>query len=370
MNTPVQQPDQLEHLIPLNTLSPRQLLQLSGQSESRLLLPGEVLFDSAASEADTTCFLLSGALQMQGAGGDRWVMSAGSPENCRGFSPGARVIRVEAIQPSTVLIVDSAELERLVSRSQVYADLLLELALAGDLTDWLEVLLENPLFVRVPVINLRHMLDRLESLQLPAGHVLLREGDVGDCCYFLKQGRIEVVAGLGSDRQVVAELEEGACFGEEALLTERPRNATLTVIEDACVLRLAREDFVALLKAPVVAELGLPEAQQLIDKGGQWLDVRLLDDYQRGHAPQALNMPLHLLRLKARLLKKDRVYLCYCGSGKRSANAVFVLTQLGFCVHALRGGLEALTAAEHAALLCEHGSGYLARSDGRIERSG
>lgn len=360
-------PDRLGSLIPLNALSQRQLEQLRGQFEPRLLLPGQALFDG---DAGMTCFLLSGTLLMQEAEGEHWLMRAGSPESYRGFSPGVRGSRVEAVQPSTVLVVDSAELERLVSRNQAHANLLLELALAGELTEWLEVLLDNPLFARVPVENVRCMLGSLEPLQLPAGHVLLHEGEAGDCCYFLKQGRLEVMTGLGSDRQVVAELEEGACFGEEALLTERPRNATVTVIEEACVLRLSRQDFIALLKAPVVAELGLPEALELIADGAQWLDVRLLDAYQHGHAPEALNMPLHLLRLKARLLKKDRVYLCYCDSGKRSANAAFVLAQLGFSVHALRGGLDGLSATEHAALLCEWGNGYLARSDGRIERSG
>ena len=363
-------PDQLRRLIPLNALSPRQLEQLRAQLESRLLLPGEVLFDSAVGYDGLTCFLLSGALLMECEDGDNWLLNATSPMGGRGFSPGARTSRVEAIQPSTVLVVDSAELERLVSRNQAHADLLLELELAGELTDWLEVLLDNPLFARVPIENVRSRLGRLEPLQLPAGHVLLHEGETGDCCYFLKQGRMEVMTGQGSARQVLAELEEGACFGEEALLTERPRNATVAVLEDAHVLRLSRQDFIALLKAPVVAELGLPEALALVAEGAQWLDVRLLDAYQDGHAAEALNMPLHLLRLKARLLKTDRVYLCYCDSGKRSANAVFVLTQLGFSVHALRGGLDGLTAEEHAALLCEWGSGYLARSGGRIERSG
>ena len=369
MNTPLPH-DQLRSLIPLNTLSARQLEQLRGQLAPRVLLPGQVLFDSARGEGGMTCFLLSGTLLMQGANGERWQMRAGSPESCHGFTPGARLQRAEASEACSVLVLDGAELQRLVTRNQAHADLLLELALAGELTDWLEVLLDNPLFARVPVENLRHMLGRLEALQLPAGHVLLREGEAGDCCYFLKQGRVEVMTGQGGDRQVVAELEEGACFGEEALLTERPRNATVTVIEQACVLRLARQDFLALLKVPVVAELGLAEAQALIAEGAQWLDVRLLDEYQHGHAPQALHMPLHLLRLKARLLKQDRVYLCYCDSGKRSANAVFVLAQLGFTVHALRDGLDGLSAAEHAALLCEWGNGYLARSDGRTERSG
>ena len=368
MNTPLLL-EQLRCLIPLNTLSPRQLEQLRGQAERRLLLPGQVLFERADSDTDMTCFLLSGALSME-QDGERWLMNAGSPASCRSFAPGPRLSRVEATQASIVLVFDSAELERLVSRNQAHADLLLELALAGELTDWLETLLDNPLFARVPVENVRCMLGRLESLQLPAGHEVLREGEMGDCCYFLQTGRVEVMTGLGSARQVVAELEEGACFGEEALLTGRPRNATVTVIEDACVLRLARQDFIALLKAPVVAELDLSEAQALVAGGAQWLDVRLLEEYQYGHAPQALNMPLHLLRLKARLLNKDKVYLCYCDSGQRSASAVFVLAQQGFAVHALRGGLDGLSAAEHAALLCERGSGYLARSDGRTERSG
>lgn len=369
MNIPLQ-PEQLRSLIPLNTLSHRQLVQLCCKLEPRPLLPGQELFDSASSNGRVTCFLLSGTLAMKGPVGEQWLLRAGSPESCHGFAQGARVSRAEAIQTCSVLVIESEELERLVSRNQAHADLLLDLALAGELTDWLEVLLENPLFARVPIENVRTMLGRLETLHLPAGHVVLSEGEVGDCCYFLKQGRVEVMTGTSGQRQVVAELEEGACFGEEALLTDRPRNATVTVVDDACILRLARQDFIELLKAPVVAELSLAQAHALIAEGAQWLDVRLLEEYQYGHAPEALNMPLHLLRLKARLLNKDRTYLCYCDSGKRSANAVFVLTQLGFKVHALRDGLDALSPAEHAALLCEQGSGYLARSDGRVERSG
>ncbi|MCF0018466.1 rhodanese-like domain-containing protein, partial [Stutzerimonas stutzeri] len=135
------------------------------------------------------------------------------------------------------------------------------------------------------------------------------------------------------------------------------------------VLRLGRADFFELLKAPVVSEVDLDEVADLLGCGAQWLDVRLADDYERGHAMQALHMPLHLLRLKTRLLNPRRTYLCYCESGKRSASAVFLLTQLGFTAYALRGGLDALGSDDRAALLWECGTGYLARSDGRIERS-
>ena len=69
------------------------------------------------------------------------------------------------------------------------------------------------------------------------------------------------------------------------------------------------------------------------------------------------------------LLDKERTYLCYCDSGKRSASAVFLLAQLGYSVYALREGLDGLPAVQRDALLCESGAGYLARSGGRTERS-
>lgn len=367
MNKPLL-PAQLSSLTPLNVLSPRRLQSLRDQLIPRPLLAGELLFQS--DDGGLSYFLLAGALSLRGPDGELRRLAAGSPESCHAISAGPRISEARALEDSSVLIIDGARLDRLLSWQQANADLLLELATAGELTDWLEELLENPLFAKVPTENVRTMLNRLQLMDVPSGHVLLREGDAGDCCYFLKSGRAEVVIGIGSDERVVAELGVGACFGEEALLSERPRNATVTLIEDACVLRLARQDFLALLRAPVVNELDLVRANQLIAEGAQWLDVRLLDEYQRGHAFEALNMPLHLLRLKSRLLRPDRIYLCYCDSGKRSASAVFLLTQLGFTAYPLRDGLEALPAAAYAALISETGRGYLARSGGRTELSG
>lgn len=360
--------DQVRTFFPLNALAPRQLQQLRDQLAPRRLARHEALFEGDAGR-ETSYFLVSGALVVQGADGER-ILAAGSPESGRAIVPGVSLRRAVAAEESSVLQVDSQLLDGLVARQQADADLLLELATAGELTEWLEELLDNPLFAKVPVENVRQMLGRLHEIKLPAGYVLLKEGEAGDCCYFLKRGRAEVITGLGSQRQVVAELDVGACFGEEALLTEAPRNATVSLLEDGTVLRLARQDFIALLQEPVVAEIGLHDAEALIEQGAQWLDVRLTDEYERGHAAHSLNMPLHLLRLKTRLLASDRVYLCYCDSGKRSANGVFLLAQLGFTAYHLRGGVNALEPEQLNVFLCEQGSGYLARSGGRTERSG
>ncbi|MHA6494453.1 cyclic nucleotide-binding domain-containing protein [Pseudomonas borbori] len=362
-------PEQLRSLTPLNVLSEQQWRELRSQLVPQPLLAGQLLFRQG-DQARLTYYLLAGDLALHDADGQQRILRAGSEASCHPLSPSLpRLHEARAVSDVSVLALDSATLNRLVTWRLAYQDLLLELGQNHEEVEWLERLLANPLFAKVPPSNVRAMLTRLQRIELPAGSTVLHEGDVGDCCYFLKSGRLEVIRNADSAHQVLAELDVGACFGEEALLADRPRNATVTLLEDGVVLRLDRQDFFSLLKAPVVNEVSLGEAARLLSAGAQWLDVRLQEEYERGHALESLNMPLQLLRLKARLLDKDRAYLCYCDSGKRSASAVFLLSQLGFNAYVLRDGLDALPAVQRDGLLCESGSGYLARSGGRTERS-
>jgi len=363
-------PEQLRSFTPLNVLSEQQWRELRPQLVPQHLLAGQLLFRQG-DQARTTYYLLSGELLLRDAAGGEERLQAGSEASCHPLSPSLpRQHEVRALSDASVLMLDSANLSRLLTWRLAYHDLLLDLGSNGDDVEWLERLLENPLFAKVPPANVQSMLARLQKIELAAGSQIIEEGATGDCCYFLESGRAEVIRSAGSDRQVLAELEVGACFGEEALLADRPRNASVTMLEDGVVLRLDRDDFLALLKAPVVHEVSLGEGARLLAEGAQWLDVRQQEEYERAHALQALNMPLHLLRLKARLLDPQRTYLCYCDSGKRSASAVFLLSELGFSAYALRDGVDALPAVQRDGLLCETGSGYLARSGGRTERSG
>jgi CRP-like cAMP-binding protein len=362
-------PSQLRSLTPLNVLSPQQWRELRGQLVPQPLLAGQQLF-RPGDQARLTYFLLAGELLLQGEDGQQQRLQAGTEQSCYALSPSLpRQHGALALRDSSVLVLDSNELDRLLTWRLAYEDLLLELGQEHADLDWLQQLLENPLFAKVPPGNVRSMLARLQEQPSVAGEQVLREGEAGDCCYFLKSGRAEVLRGADSNQQVLAELEVGACFGEEALLADSPRNASITMLEDGVVLRLDRQDFLELLKAPVVNSLAFGEALRLIASGAQWLDARLVEEYQRGHALESLHMPLPLLRLKARLLDKERTYLCYCDSGQRSSSVVFLLSQLGFNAYALHDGVDALPAVQRAALLCESGSGYVARSGGRTERS-
>ncbi|AOE84596.1 cyclic nucleotide-binding domain-containing protein [Pseudomonas sp. TCU-HL1] len=359
---------QLRSLVPLNALSEQQWRELRAQLVPQPLLAGQLLF-RRGDQARLSYYLLSGELVLRDADGAEVRLEAGSEAGCHPISPSLpRLHEALAVRDCSLLAVDSATLARQLTWNSAHQDLLLERSAEGD-SEWLESLLASPLLAKVPPANVRSMLERLRRMELPAGSQVVTEGEAGDCCYFLQSGRAEVIRGAGSDQQLLAELDVGACFGEEALLGDCPRNASITLLADSVLQRLDREDFLELLKAPVVDEVSLGEAARLMGAGGQWLDVRLQEEYERAHAPQALNMPLHLLRLKARLLDGDGTYLCYCDSGKRSASAVFMLSQLGFRAYALRDGLDALPAVQRDALISEVGAGYLARSGGRVERS-
>lgn len=362
-------PAQVKGFTSLNALSAQQYEALRPQLVIQPFLAGQIVV-GAAQSMQVLCFLVSGDLFYQPAQGSELYIEAGSTESQHALpADTAQPYTLIAATDCAVVLLERERLASFMTWQQALQDVLLELEAEGEDIEWLSILLSNPLFSRVPAINIRQMLQRLNSLELAQGAKVLTQGEQGDRCYFLRSGSAQVTQTLAGEEQVLANLSEGACFGEEALLSDSPRNASVTLLADSQVLYLERADFLELLKAPITQEVTFAQAGPLLVRGAQWLDVRRLDEYERGHAAQALHMPLDLLRLKARMLDKDTVYLCYCDNAKRSQSAVFLLTQLGFQAFALRGGVNVLSQIPQEAFLSEEGSGYLLRAGGCLVRS-
>ena len=97
-------------------------------------------------------------------------------------------------------------------------------------------------------------------------------------------------------------------------------------------------------------DLPLADWQQLTAGSALLVDVRDPDEFETGHVPGAINLPLNQIRHRLDELPRDREVWLYCGVGQRAYYATRVLMQNGFRVKNLSGGFRTynlLTSSSH-----------------------
>jgi rhodanese-related sulfurtransferase len=210
--------------------------------------------------------------------------------------------------------------------------------------NWIRRMRQVMAFRNLPPANLRTLLDRMETVVAKTGDVIVRQGEQGDYYYVLTDGKARVTQSIE-----LAKLVGGDSFGEEALLTGVPRNATVTMLEDGQLMRLSKKDFDSLLKEPMLKRLSADEARQQIKQGACWLDIRYAREHNHNRLPGAVNIPLHELRSRLDELDTSISYICYCSTGRRSSAAAFLLAQKGFRASVLNGGIQIMTSDQVSA---------------------
>lgn len=339
----------LQSFVPLNKLSNDHLESLLREIEVEYLCAGQTLFEAGESD-NKHIYLLHGELQLSGAGGRSEVLSA---ESMMCTYPVAhsqpRTCSAVAISDCSLLRFDSDQLDGIVAWEQIVSYILLDISsrreLDSDIT-WMTTLLRSNLFYKVPPINIGQILNRFNEVEVKAGDVILRQGEIGDCCYVIKSGEADVYRAKDerSKQECVARLGPGRCFGEDALINNALRNATIRMNTDGRLMHLGKQDFYLLLREPKVVNLNLSAASDALHKGAQWIDVRSQEEFEAGHCNSALHLPLEILQLKTRMLDKNKQYVTYCNSGRRSQAAAYFLQSLGFDVCALSGGFKRYSA--------------------------
>lgn len=111
-----------------------------------------------------------------------------------------------------------------------------------------EFLRKCPLFAALTPRTLTEVADKMMLERFAAGAIVLRQGDPGDKFYLIRSGRVRVLAG-GPGAKAIATLEEGDFFGEAALLSGDPRNATIEAVDDVELYSLGKDDFRAVIES-------------------------------------------------------------------------------------------------------------------------
>ncbi len=339
----------LRQFVPLNELTSDNLQELAQKTRIETLAKGKPLFKRGESD-NYSYYLLSGELLLFSESGEKKTVRGGTT---RFPIEHHRPRRYTAIAETECKFfrVDNDMLDILLTWDQNAGMMVsdLEGSNGGNEAeeeggDWMTMMLRSEIFHRIPPSNIQAVFMRMEAMPVKKGDVIIKQGDEGDYYYFIEKGRCVVTHTAKSGKQLkLAELEAGTGFGEEALISDNKRNANVLMLTDGVLMRMAKSDFVELLKAPVLQTVDFPTAKKMVlEDGAVWLDVRLESEHKNVAIPGSLNIPLYLLRIKSNALDQGKKYIVYCDTGRRSSSGAYLLNERGFEAYFLEGGLRGL----------------------------
>jgi len=323
-------------LVPLKDMSESHLLALLDDAVIEVVCSGQTIFTNGSYDAQHV-YLLHGNVSLVAGDGTRTQVKGRET-----LFPIAhhqpRQYTAVADSDCSIVRINSERLDKMLTWSQVADYLQLNISRQRDLDediDWMMTVLKSNLFFKVPPLNVEQIFSRLIPQIVYAGDVIIRQGEIGDQCYFIKEGEADVLRNVDGKRQHIATISVGRCFGEDALVNETVRNATVLMHTDGVLMRLGKQDFYRLLKEPTVATLAFYELASALNEGATCVDVRSEEEYSEAHLAQAVNIPLNIVAIKSRLLHKDKLYVFYCDTGRRSRAAAHLLAQQGYKALAL-----------------------------------
>jgi len=332
----------LNNYQPLDSLTPENLKEIAEKLEVTELKSGDTVFKEGDKD-DRHIFLYTGNIDLIKAGKTLKTIEAGTAD---AKSAIAHIIprNFSCITSSDAVIfkVDADLLDLMLAWDQTGSFQVEELS-GGDDDDWMTHILQTEAFRRIPPANIQAIFTNLEDIDVNIGDSIIKQGDAGDYFYIIKSGRCMVTRkNPGQEKDIkLADLSAGDTFGEEALISDASRNASIVMLTKGTLSRLSKDNFLELLNEPMIEKTDYTSANLKVNNGDAiWMDVRLPAEFESAHIKDAAHVPLIFLRMKIKELDPMVNYILYCDTERRSSSASFILSEKGFKTSVLLNGIK------------------------------
>lgn len=114
---------------------------------------------------------------------------------------------------------------------------------------------KSPIFSTMKTSELRAVAAIAEELSFESGQEIVREDDLGDSMYLIKEGTVTVSKKMGEGRTIdLAEMSQGDCFGEMAIFDAEVRSASVHAKGPCTIVCVKSDDLLdVLLDHPSIA---------------------------------------------------------------------------------------------------------------------
>jgi len=339
---------------PLGQLSSKYLSQILKNSNVLTFDKDEKIFEKKHT-LYTLYFLIEGKLKIKTGLFSSETLDASSSECFNAInSKIPDGVSVKAIEKGYMLMIDEELLDRTLGWSEVERDKLSDSrqtthfvptdidtvqpqkkqpiikeieSFDEDHFTWLTSLMEFPLFFNLPPSNMEHLLNEFHKVQVSVDQVIINEGDEGDYFYLLMEGSARVI--IGGDETRPIRINQGSYFGEEALISDTVRSATVIMDKNGILARLDKASFQSLLNDPLVSHVSRQQFKVETQDSSSYeqLDIRSFSEFEHTPLPKCLHIPLSELRQKIPSLDQSKVYYLTEEGGHRSDVAAHILCQ-------------------------------------------
>lgn len=337
--------DSLKSFYPLNSFSDEEIKLINNHAKLNHMQKRELLFKEGSND-DEVIYLIRGRIKLSASSGEAFVLDAESDQaiypianlkprrfSAQVESDNASIARI----PAKIIEPFLASGTPKIQNNSIRHDS--EMKIFDS--DWMMAMAKMPPFAQLPSKQIAELFMTMEEIKVKAGDTIIEQGEEGDYFYVVKKGLCLVSRNNGVKDITLDEIGPMGSFGEEALLGNTRRNATIRMLKKGRLMRITKADFQKFLKSRIIHWIDPDQVQGILDKGAVQVDLTQKITPEKPIS-NAVKIPPFMLRTQVKKLSRKNTYLLLCDNDNECAVASYMLSLRGLKSYVLRGGAESL----------------------------